>query len=86
MEPTTHTALIARWLVGTGLLLIAAGALVWLVGKSGLPLGKLPGDLHVERDGFSLHAPIATSILVSILLSIGLTLALNLFGKHFGGK
>ena len=48
-------------LVVVGLAVAAVGGLVWL----GLPLGRLPGDLVIERDGFRLYVPITTSILVS---------------------
>jgi hypothetical protein len=48
-------------LVVVGLGLAAIGALIWL----GVPLGRLPGDIAIERDGFRLYLPITTSILVS---------------------
>ncbi len=48
-------------LVVIGLVVAAVGGLVWL----GVPLGRLPGDLAVERDGFRLYVPITTSLLVS---------------------
>lgn len=48
-------------LVVVGLAVAAVGGLVWL----GVPLGRLPGDIAIERDGFRLYVPIATSVLVS---------------------
>ena len=48
-------------LVVVGLVVAAVGALVWL----GVPLGRLPGDIAIERDGFRLYVPITTSLLVS---------------------
>lgn len=48
-------------LVVVGLLVAAAGALIWL----GVPLGRLPGDIAIERDGFRLYVPITTSLLAS---------------------
>ena len=48
-------------LVVVGLGVAALGGLVWL----GVPLGRLPGDIAVERDGFSFYVPITTSVLVS---------------------
>jgi hypothetical protein len=44
-------------LVVVGLAVAAVGGLVWL----GLPLGRLPGDIAIERDGFRLYVPITTS-------------------------
>ncbi len=57
-----------RFLVISGLVLLAAGlAWPWL---SRLPFGRLPGDVHIVREGFSFHFPIVTSIVISVLLSI----------------
>ncbi|HSU39161.1 MAG TPA: DUF2905 domain-containing protein [Polyangiaceae bacterium] len=60
------------FLVFGALLLLVGGALI-VAEKLGL--GRLPGDLVVERKGFRLYAPLATSILVSLVL----TLLANLF-------
>ena len=48
-------------LVVVGLVVAAVGGLVWL----GVPLGRLPGDIAIARDGFRLYVPITTSVLVS---------------------
>lgn len=57
-----------RALVVAGLLMVLAGlAWPWL---SKLPWGRLPGDIHIVREGFSFHFPIVTCIVVSLLLSI----------------
>jgi hypothetical protein len=53
-------------LVGLGLLVAAVGALIWL----GLPLGRLPGDIAIERESFRLYIPITTSLLVSGVLML----------------
>lgn len=60
----------AKWLVVVGLGLAAVGALVWLAWKIGLPLGGLPGDIRLERPGFSFRFPVVTCIVVSILLTV----------------
>lgn len=57
-----------KFLVITGMLLLFAGlAWPWL---SRLPLGRLPGDIHIEREGFSFHFPITTCIVVSLIISL----------------
>lgn len=33
-------------------------------------IGRLPGDLHIERDGYSFHFPLVTSIVLSIVVSL----------------
>ena len=57
-----------RLLVALGLLLVAAGVLwPWL---AKLPWGRLPGDVSIEREGFSFHFPLMTSLVVSVVLSL----------------
>ena len=62
----------ARWLIILGVVLIVAGLLwPWL---TRLGLGRLPGDVVIERENFRLYIPITTSILISLLLSLILRL------------
>ncbi len=64
-------------------MLLAAAALLALVGLGlvvaerfpGLRIGRLPGDIKLERGNFTLYLPLATSILVSILLTLAFWLA-----------
>jgi len=70
---------LGRWLLLAGFGLMLVGGIVWLLGRSGLPLGRLPGDLHFETSGVSCFIPLATSLLLSVLL----TLALNLIARFF---
>jgi hypothetical protein len=59
---------VQRALIVFGALMVAAGvAWPWL---RKLPLGRLPGDIHVVREGFSFHFPIVTCLVVSVLLSL----------------
>jgi hypothetical protein len=59
---------VARWLIILGVVLVALGLLwPWL---TKLGLGRLPGDIVIERDNFRLYIPITTSILISIVLSL----------------
>ncbi|BAL23606.1 DUF2905 domain-containing protein [Azoarcus sp. KH32C] len=51
-----------------GIVSIALGlAWPWL---SRLPLGHLPGDIHIERDGFEFHFPLTSCLLVSAVVSL----------------
>jgi len=59
---------VARWLIILGLVLVLAGLLwPWL---TRLGLGRLPGDIVVEREHFRLYVPITTSLLISLALSL----------------
>jgi prepilin signal peptidase PulO-like enzyme (type II secretory pathway) len=57
-----------RFLVVAGLVLVALGLLWPLVSRLGL--GRLPGDIHIQRDGFEFYFPITTGILVSLVLTL----------------
>jgi hypothetical protein len=60
---------LGKFLAMAGLLLFIVGVLLMLFPK--IPfLGKLPGDIYIRRDNFSLYFPITTCILLSILLSL----------------
>ena len=61
---------LGRVLIGLGLLLLVAGGLLLLLGRTGLPLGRLPGDISYRGKNMSVYFPLGTSILVSILLSL----------------
>lgn len=64
---------LARLLILAGLVLLGLG--LWLHFGPSLPwLGRLPGDLRIERPGFTLYAPITTSLLLSVLLTLALWL------------
>jgi DUF2905 family protein len=57
-----------RWLVLFGIALVVLGlAWPWL---SKLGLGRLPGDLRIEREGFGFYFPLTTSLIVSIVLTL----------------
>lgn len=57
-----------KFLIIISLVLLGAGlAWPWL---RRLPLGRLPGDIHVVREGFSFSFPIVSCIVVSIVISL----------------
>jgi hypothetical protein len=57
-----------KWLVAIGVLLVLIGLLWPYLGQIGL--GRLPGDITLERDGFRFYFPIVTCMLASLVLSI----------------
>jgi uncharacterized protein HemY len=62
--------LIAKFLIFTGLILIFLGILLFFVSNFKIPfIGKLPGDIFIEKKNFTFYFPITTSILISIVLS-----------------
>jgi hypothetical protein len=61
---------IGKILMIAGLAIAILGALIWLLGHTGLPLGRLPGDIVVDRPNFKFYFPIVTCLLISALLSL----------------
>ncbi|QBQ53904.1 DUF2905 domain-containing protein [Nitrosococcus wardiae] len=58
----------SRLLITLGLILVVIGVLwPWL---TKLGLGRLPGDIVIERENFRFYFPITTSILISLILSL----------------
>lgn len=58
----------SRTLIVIGLVIVAIGLLWPWLGKLGL--GRLPGDILIEREGFTLYLPLGTGALISVLLSV----------------
>jgi hypothetical protein len=57
-----------RWLILFGVVLVVLGlAWPWI---TKLGLGRLPGDLRIEREGFGFYFPITTSLIISIVISL----------------
>jgi hypothetical protein len=63
-----------RMLVMVGVALVVIGGVVMLLGRTGLPLGRLPGDVLYRGKNTTFYFPLASSILISIVLSIVLFL------------
>jgi hypothetical protein len=58
----------AKWLITVGIVFLVLG-LAWpLVSKFGL--GQLPGDIRIERRGFTFYFPITSGIVVSLLITL----------------
>lgn len=61
---------LGRLLIGVGLVLLVAGGLLLLLGRTGMPLGRLPGDISYRGRNVSVYVPLGTSILLSVVLSL----------------
>lgn len=71
-----------RFLIIMGVLLIVAGLAWQLLSRlpGGFPLGKLPGDIAIEKENFRFYFPLTSSILVSLVLSL-IALLFRYFSK-----
>jgi hypothetical protein len=59
---------ISKLMIGSGVVLILAG-LFWQFGGKLFPLGRLPGDIVVEKENFKFYFPIVTSLVLSVVFS-----------------
>lgn len=69
----------SRLLIAIGILLILAGVLWPLVAKLGL--GRLPGDILIERGNTRVYIPVTSAILVSVVLTVVLNLLFWLLNR-----
>jgi len=72
---------IGRFLMLGGVILLLVGGGIYLSAKFGIPLGRLPGDIHIENGNFYFYFPLTSSILVSVVLTIVLNLISRFFKK-----
>jgi len=61
-------------LLGLGLVIVVIGLVLMLLGRTNLPIGRLPGDILYRGKHTTLYFPLATSIVVSVVLSVVLYL------------
>jgi hypothetical protein len=73
---------LGRWIVVIGLVVVVLGGLVWAAGRMGIPLGRLPGDITLQRGGNSIMVACGTSILLSIVLTIVLNIVLRFLTRR----
>jgi hypothetical protein len=59
-----------RLLIIFGIVLLAAGLGLLLLGRTNLPIGRLPGDIVYRGKNTTVYFPLATSILLSVVISI----------------
>ena len=68
---------LGKLLIIFGVVLVLLGGLLLVVGKVPF-VGRLPGDIYIQKDNFTFYFPLASSLLISILL----TLLLSLFSRR----
>ena len=61
---------LGKYILITGLVIAALGAVLWLGGNKLNWFGRLPGDISVERNGFRFYSPFMSMLLLSIAISV----------------
>ena len=68
-----------KYIVGFGIIVVVVGLLIYFFHDKLNWIGRLPGDIRVERENFRFYFPLTTMILLSLLL----TLIINIFRRLF---
>lgn len=76
-----NTLSIARYLMLAGVGLLLVGGAVYVMGRMGVKLFNLPGDIRLQGENLTCLVPITSMILISILLSVILSLAMRYLNK-----
>lgn len=74
MNPQT-----GKWIIAAGVIIVIIGVLIYFFYDKLNWLGKLPGDIRIERENFRFYFPVVTMIIISIVL----TILINIFKKFF---
>ncbi len=72
---------LARLIIITGVILVLVGAGIYLLARSGLPIGRLPGDIRIQLGNFTCFFPLVTSLLLSVVLTLLLNIILRMLRK-----
>jgi hypothetical protein len=76
-----ESSVLARWIFFAGLGLILLAGVIALLGRMNITLGELPGDIKLQREGFSCLIPLASSLLLSVVLTLLINLLLRSMRK-----
>lgn len=72
---------LARFFLVTGVIFLVIGGGLYLAARLGLPLGKLPGDIFIQRGNFTFAFPLVTMCVVSLVLTILLNIIVRFLNK-----
>jgi len=68
-----------KWIIAAGIIIVVIGILIYFFHDKLNWLGKLPGDIRIEKENFRFYFPITTMIIISVVL----TLLINIIKKFF---
>lgn len=72
---------LARFFIMIGVICLLIGGGLYAAARLGLPLGKLPGDIFVQRGNFTFMFPLVTMCVVSLVLTIVLNIIIRLINR-----
>jgi NADH:ubiquinone oxidoreductase subunit 6 (subunit J) len=59
-----------KYIIGAGLIIVLIGTIIYFFGDKLSWIGRLPGDIRIEKENFKLYFPITTLLIISILLNV----------------
>ena len=68
-----------KYIIAFGILIVVAGVIIYFFHDKLNWIGKLPGDIRIEKENFRLYFPVTTMIIISVII----TILVNLFKKFF---
>ena len=68
-----------KYIIGFGIVVIVAGLLIYFFHDKLNWIGRLPGDIRIEKENFRFYFPLTTMILFSVLLTLIITIIRRLF-------
>ena len=71
----------ARLFIILGLLMLVIGGLIYLASRLGIPLGHLPGDIHIQTQNLTCFIPLASMIIISVILTILLNVVIRFWNR-----
>ncbi len=71
----------AKILIAIGLLLVIIGVLILIFGNVFAWFGKLPGDIHIDKNNVKIFIPFTSMVLLSIILSVIINLVIKILNK-----
>jgi len=69
-----------KYLIITGLMLVVLGIVIYFLSDKLHWLGRLPGDIRIEKENFKFYFPITTMIILSVLLNLIIVLVRKFLG------
>ncbi len=71
----------SRYLIIIGIVFLVIGGLLYLAGRTGIPLGRLPDDIRIQNKNYTCIFALGTSIFLSIALTLVLNLIVRILNK-----
>ena len=72
---------LARIVALFGVVLLIVAGILFLVDRWDIPLGKLPGDVRIERGNFTCVVPVVSTLIISLVLTLLLNLLFYFLNK-----